>query len=370
MANRPKKKSIEKKEFNIESLKEGIGLVQDKVKDKETSWLPFSPAFHEALGIPGAPRGYVTQFRGFSDTGKSTGVYEAIVAAQKIGDFPVIIDTEGSFSWEHAKTIGMKYEEVVDEETGEIINYKGDFLFFSGLDLLNMFRNFDYSDGKEKTKSLRGIPVIEDVARIMNLILDKQDAGELNRNVVFTWDSIGSIDCFKGAMSSSSNNMWNAGALNSAFQSILNFRIPASRREGTEFINTMVCVNKVWLDSMGGAQPTVKQKGGEGFRYGSRLIVHMGGKLGSSSKKLNATSGGDIYNFGVECRIEVFKNQVNGIEKKGKICSTSHGFINPDKLNDYKKEHKDFILSKLNTDLDDFTIDKEDIGPSNEDFIS
>ena len=34
--------------------------------------------------------------------------------------------------------------------------------------------------------------------------------------------------------------------------------------------------------------PTVKHKGGEAFKFGARIIVHMGGKLGSGSvrKKL------------------------------------------------------------------------------------
>lgn len=351
-------KATKKKEFDVNSLKDKLGL-NKSVKEKELSWIPFNQAFHDALGIPGLARGYVTLFRGFSDTGKSTSIYESIAGAQKIGDLPIIIDTEGNFNWEHARNIGMVFEEVADEETGEVINYEGDFMFLSGDDLLEMYKNYDYSDGKEKSKALRGEPVIEDVSHFISDLLDLQDAGELNKNLCFLWDSIGSINSFKSVMSKANNNMWNAGALETAFKSLLNHRIPASRREGKEFTNTFGGVQKIWLDSMGMGQPTIKHKGGEGFKYGSRIIIHMGGKTTSGAQKLTATSGGETYSFGVQTRVEGAKNHVNGIEWKGKICSTPHGFVNPDKLNDYKTEHKDYILGKLNMEYGDFEIEKE-----------
>ena len=70
--------------------------------------------------------------------------------------------------------------------------------------------------------------------------------------------------------------------------------------------------------------------------------------------------------IGSEVKIEVSKNHVNGIEKFGKILSTPHGFVNPDKFEEYKKEHKDFILAKLNTELSDFTVEDEEIDVTEE----
>jgi hypothetical protein len=29
------------------------------------------------------------------------------------------------WNWEHAKQMGLEFDEIVDEETGEIINYEG-----------------------------------------------------------------------------------------------------------------------------------------------------------------------------------------------------------------------------------------------------
>lgn len=365
MATKPVKK-IEKKEFNITDLKASLGLGNQTVKEKELSWIPFNKAFHDALGIPGVPRGYTTQFRGFSDTGKSTGIYEAIVGAQKLGDLVVIFDTEGNFNWKHARSIGFEYEDVWGDET--IVDHVGDFIYYGGTDLLDAFSKFDYDKAVEGTKPLRFIPVIEDIARAMNLLLDKQASGDLDRNITFGWDSIGSISCYKSAVSNSNNNMWNAGALNRSFESILNYRIPASRRESSKFINTFVTVQKIWLQPNQVGQPTIMHKGGDGFKYGVRLIVHLGGKTTSGAKKLSAVNGGRNFQFGVETKIECFKNHVNGIELKGLICSTPHGFISPEELDQYKKDKKDFINEQLGTNFDDFTIVKEDIELSESDM--
>jgi hypothetical protein len=349
------KKTIEKKSFDLNSFKKNNGL-DITVKEKPLTWIPLSEAFHEALKIPGIARGFFTSFRGYSNTGKSTAIYEAVVGAQQIGDLPVIIETEGNWNWEHARNIGMKFEEVVDEATGEIIDYSGDFIFLNGDDLLNRYRNFDYSSGKETSKSLRGEPVIEDVARFIIELLDAQDNGDLCRDLCFLWDSVGSINGFKSVMSKSSNNQWNAGSMEAAFKSLVNHRIPSSRREGKEYINTFAVVQKIWLDN---ENKVIKHKGGEAFFYSPRVIIHFGGILTHSTVKLKATSQGSEYQFGVIAKVRCEKNQVNGIEEKGELASTPHGYWNPDKIEDYKKEYKDYILKHLTTSYDDFTIEKE-----------
>lgn len=355
MAKTAPKKQIDKKSFDLNLFKKEKGL-DITVKEKELTWIPLSDAFHEALKIPGLARGFFTSFRGFSNTGKSTAIYEAVAGAQKIGDLPVIMETEGNWSWEHARNIGVQFEEVIDESTGEVIDYTGDFIFMNGDDLMNKYKGFDYSNGKEGTKALRGAPVIEDVARFISDLLDDQDAGELPRDLCFLWDSVGSLDGFKSIMSKSSNNQWNAGSMESAFKSLVNHRLPSSRREGKPYTNTFAVVQKIWLDN---ENKVIKHKGGEAFFYSPRIIVHFGGILSHSTVKLKATSGGETYQFGIETKVRCEKNQVNGLEEQGKLASTPHGYWNPDKIEDYKKEHKDYILARLNTTLNDFIIEKE-----------
>lgn len=364
MAKKAPKKPVSKANFDLGKFKQNNGM-DITVKEKDLTWIPLSDSFHEALKIPGLARGYFTSFRGYSNTGKSTAIYEAVAGAQKIGDLPVIIETEGNWSWEHAKNIGVQFEEVVDESTGEVIDYVGDFIFMNGDDLLQRYQCFDYSNGKDGTKPLRGEPVIEDVARLMTDLLDLQQDGELPRNLCFLWDSVGSINGFKSVMSKSNNNQWNAGSMETAFKSLVNHRIPASRREGKDYINTFAVVQKIWLDN---ENKVIKHKGGEAFFYSPRVIVHFGGILSHSTVKLKATSGGETYQFGIQTKVRCEKNQVNGVEEHGKLASTPHGYWNPDKLEAYKKENKDYILERLNSDYEDFVIEKEEVGFSKEDL--
>jgi hypothetical protein len=362
MAKKPQK-TIEKKEFDLNTFKKNQGL-DFNVKDKELRWIPLSDAFHDAVKVPGIPMGYFTSFRGYSNTGKSTAMYEGIVGCQKLGVLPIIYETEGNWNWQHAKDVGIQFEEVVDQETGET-NHVGDFILLQGEDLVNLYQNYDHQHSKMMTKSLRYEPVVEDIALHMTTILDSQQDGTLPRDVCFFWDSVGSINCFKGATSKTSNNQWTAGALSNCFKSLINYRIPSSRRETSPYTATFAVVQQIWLDN---ENKVIKHKGGEAFFYSPRLIFHFGGILTHSTEKLKATLGGSEYQFGIETKIRCEKNQVNGIEQKGKIASTPHGYWNPDKINDYKDEYKEYIKEKLNTEYDDFIIEKEEINLSYEDL--
>lgn len=366
MGRGPTKKGISKKTFDLDGFKVSSGL-DGTVKEKPLEWIPFSKDFHKEVGLPGLPKGYFTLMRGYSNTGKSTGVYEAIAGCQKTGVLPVIIDTEGNFNWEYAKNVGVEFDEVIDEDTGEIMNYVGNFIFVNGDDLLQRYANVDYSNGKVGKKPLRNEPVIEDVARFITELLDEQakEDTKLGVDLCFLWDSAGSLNGFKSVKSKANNNMWNAGSMESAFKSIMNHRIPSSRREGKEFTNTLGFVQKVWLDN---DNRVIRHKGGEALFYGCRLIYHYGGIISHGTKKLKATSGGKDYQFGVETKIRAEKNQVNGIEWKGKICSTPHGYISPDNLNDYKKKHRKELLKKLNLEYGEIMIVKEDGEMGSEDL--
>lgn len=350
----PKKTTIEKMDFDLDSFLESESL-DSAPKDKDLTWVPLSKGWHDALKLPGFPRGFVSLVRGYSNTGKSTAFYEAIVGAQKIGDLPIVIETEGNWSDEHARQVGVKFKEVVDEETGEITYKPEDFILIKSKDLYNRYKNYNHQDSKMMTKPTRTEPVIEDVALFINQMLQKQEEGQLNRNLCFLWDSIGTLNCYKSATSNSGNNLWNAGAMN-VFQSIVNFKIPSSRDIESEFTNTLICVQKIWLDSMNGT--VIKHKGGEFMFFNSRIIVHIGGILTHGTTKLKATSLGHNFQYGTKAKIKCEKNHVTGIEREGEIASTPHGYVNPDELDDYKKEHRQFIHESLNVDYDavvDFT---------------
>ena len=299
-------KSAESEDFNLDAFleEEGLGTTAN---DKPTTWIPLSKGWHDSLKLPGFARGYINLIRGYTNTGKSTAFYEAIVGAIEVGDFPVVIETEGNWQWSHAEKIGVKFieEEIdaVDEETGEIVKKtikKPDgFLLIRNHDLYKRYKNYDHAQSKMTKAPTRGEPVIEDVALFISEMIEKQEEGKMPRDLCFLWDSIGTLNCYKSAISNASNNMWNAGAMG-AFQAIVNFKIPSSREIGSKYTNTMICVQKIWLDSMNGQ--VIKHKGGEFMFFNARLIVHLGGILTHGTKKLTATALGQKFQYGVETK--------------------------------------------------------------------
>ncbi len=62
------------------------------------------------LSLKDIPMGHITLLRGHSDTGKTTAMLEAAVAAQKMGVLPVFIVTEMKWNWEHAVQMGFEIQ--------------------------------------------------------------------------------------------------------------------------------------------------------------------------------------------------------------------------------------------------------------------
>ena len=197
---RGKKKSVTeavsaelKSKFNLNSFKDKKGL-KNNVKFKDQKWLPLSPAFQEITSVPGIPLGHIVLLRGHSDTGKTTALIESAVAAQKAKVLPVFIITEMKWNWEHAVQMGFEVEEVKNED-GEIEDYEGFFV---------------YADRET-------LHTIEDVAHFILDLLDEQKKGNLPYDLLFLWDSIGSVPCEMSVKSNKNNNEWNAGAMSTQF---------------------------------------------------------------------------------------------------------------------------------------------------------
>jgi hypothetical protein len=328
------RKPTTKKDFSLNDYKKKIG--GEDVPDKPLKWIPASKGLQSSTGLPGFPMGYVSLARGFSNTGKSTAVCEAIVSAQKMGILPIIIDTENNLGNERLAKMGFDWD--------------GDYILVDNDFLLQKFGKLQDKNRKEAS--------IEDMAECMFYFLDQQDAGELPYDLLFAIDSLGTLDCIKSInaqeKNTSDNNMWNAGAFEKAFKYMLNNTIPNSRKENRKYTNTVVGVQKIWIDSMGAG--VVKHKGGETFFYGSRLIYHFGGVAAHGSRIVSATSKTREVAYGIETKVSVAKNQIDGplggISMEGKIVSTPHGFILPDGTDVYKKEHLLFFRNALGTDID------------------
>ena len=311
-----------KSSFNLNNFKNKKGLASN-VKFKAQDWVPLSPAFQEVTSVPGIPLGHISLLRGHSDTGKTTALLEAAVAAQKRGILPVFIITEMKWSWEHAKMMGFDVTEIFDEETGELIDYEGQFI---------------YVDRET-------INTIEDVAAFILDLMDEQKKGNLPYDLMFLWDSIGSVPCEMSVKSNKNNNDWNAGAMSTQFGNNVNQRITLSRKESSKYTNTLVCVNKVWAAKpvvpMG--QPKLMNKGGFAMWFDATFVVTFGNIADSGTSKLKAIKDGKQVEFAKRTNLQIDKNHINGIQSRGKIVMTPHGFIldNDKDLKSYKESQKE-----------------------------
>ena len=306
--------------FSLDSFKNKKGLTS-KSKFKEQQWIPLSPAYQEVTSTPGIPMGHIVLLRGHSDTGKTTALLEAAVSAQKRGILPVFIITEMKWNWEHAIQMGLEVNEVVDEETGEIVDYNG---------------NFIYVDRES-------IHTIEDVATFILDLIDDQKKGDLPYDLLFLWDSIGSVPCEMSIKSNKNNNEWNAGAMSTQFGNNVNQRMVLSRKESSPHTNTLVCINKVWTakaeSPMG--KPKLMNKGGFAMWFDSTFVVTFGNISNAGTSKIKAIKGGKQVEFAKRVNVQIDKNHINGMTTRGKIVMTPHGFImDSDKdLKKYKDDH-------------------------------
>jgi hypothetical protein len=307
-----------KANFSLDKFKEKK-LLNTNVKFKEQRWIPFSKALQESISIPGAPMGHITLLRGHSNTGKTTAMLELAINAQKMGVLPVFIITEMKWSWEHAKQMGFQVEDVVDESTGEVLDYKGFFLYVD-----------------------RGtLGTIEDVASFIADLLDEQKKGNLPYDLCFFWDSIGSIPCKMSVEQNKNNPMWNAGAVSQQFGNFINQRFPLSRKETSPYTNSMVAVNKIWVAPAETimSQPKMKMKNGETMFLDSSIVLTFGNVTNSGTSKIKAIKNKKEVEYAVRTKVSCDKNHVTGLQTKSTVVATIHGFIGETEIEKYKKEH-------------------------------
>ena len=358
--------------------------------DKEMEWLIMPKAFQDAVKLPGFPCGYVSTICGHSNTGKSTLINHAIVAAQRQNTIPIIYDTENNFDFNYAIDMGFNAEPVYgmveeeDPETGEvkevkkIIEWTGDFFYFNSAILREMYGDIDYSTGKKGGKK-RITAVIEDMAYSIKSFLEMQENGELPYNLLFVWDSIGSICGLKSYNSKVGNNMFDAGTISVALQDIMESLIPGSRKVSSKYTNTMIVVNKVWTDSTTSpvGPPSLELKGGKSVTYRSRLILLLGGQLKASIKRLTATSKGLNYNWGILTKIKVLKNQLPSpydLTYEGEFICTGFGIIGADKeeQDEFKKTKVPLAMKRIleQNHADDVEVGNISFGETVEDGVS
>lgn len=285
---------------------------------KPDRFLDLGDAFLDATGIPGPAIGHINMFLGHSDTGKTTALVKAAVDAQKKGILPIFIITEQKWNWDHAVLMGFNKED--------------DFYLFNS--------DFEY---------------IEQITDFINDVLDAQEKGEIPHDILFLWDSVGSVPC-KMTYEGKGGKQHNASVLSDKIGMGINQRISGSRRSDKQYTNSLIIVNQPWVELPDNAygQPKIKAKGGEAIWLNSTLVFLFGNQKGAGTTKIKITRNKRDVNFASRTKISIMKNHVNGIGfADGKIMVTPHGFMKAKEpaeeklsIQEYAKENLDYI-SKL-----------------------
>jgi len=284
---------------------------------KADRFFDLGDAFLDATGIPGPAMGHINMLLGHSDTGKTTALVKAAVDAQKKNIVPVFIITEQKWNWEHAELMGF--------------DKNGDYLFNS---------DFEY---------------IEQITDYINELIAAQDKGDIPHDLLFLWDSVGSVPC-KMTFDGKGGKQHNASVLADKIGMGINQRISGSRRTDKPCTNTLIIVKQPWVELPDNpfGQPKIKAKGGEAIWLNSSLVFLFGNQKGAGTTKIKITRNKRDVNFASRTKISIMKNHVNGLGfADGKIMVTPHGFMKAKEaaeekisIQEYAKENLDYI-SKL-----------------------
>lgn len=313
--------ALKKKTFDLSEIK---GKYSTSAKYKPENFYSCGDAFYKACGIPGPIQCHVNMFLGHSNSSKTTALISAAAHAQSLGHLPVMIITERKWSWKHAVELGFKAEMNADGE------WDGDFIFND---------SFEY---------------IEQVTDFINKIINEQEKGNLPYNLLFCWDSIGSIPS-KQTYEGAGGTMHNARVFSDKIGQGLSARITKSKKEDYPYSNTMIIINQPWVSMPDNPfeQPEIKAKGGEAVWLASSLVFLFGKQKKAGINHISATKGGRKVVYATRTKVSVIKNHVNGMGyQDGKIIVTPQGYIEDTKqaLEEYKKKYSEYWNSILTGD--------------------
>ena len=334
--------AIKKTDFSAVQKKFSV-----EAKFKPDRYFDLGDAFLEACGLPGPVMGHINMLLGHTDTGKTTGLIKTAIDAQKKGILPVFIITEQKWTFDHAKLMGFECEKHVDSKTNEA-SWDGFFIFRN---------DFKY---------------IEQITDFINDMINAQIKGEVDYDLCFLWDSVGSIPC-KMTYEGKGGKQHNASVLSDKIGMGLNQRIGSSRHADEKYTNTMVICNQPWVelpDNTWG-QPKIKAKGGEAIWLNSTLVFLFGNQKGGGITKVSIEKNGRKTKIATRTKVSVMKNHLNGLGyEDGKILITAHDFMHAKdeaeekkSIAEYKKIAGEYISERMGvpiTDIDDAKIIEEE----------
>jgi recombination protein RecA len=296
------------KSFDLEAYKKKIK--QREVSYKPDSYIPVDECLQAVLGLPGLPRGHITQIYGKSDTGKTSLLFHLAAQCQANGELPIIYITEKKVDWDRAHSMGF------DKEGYAII---------------------------EESYS-----TLEEVFEDMLNKLAEQARGELPKDIVFFWDSIGntlSADEFvddKLGNRDIKATMMKAAKVIKGYLRHVGPKINETRKLEVPHNASLIFLNQAYMQPPPPGSYGVPGKlvpyGGDGIWYAASIVIQTK-RIG----KLEAQVDNIKKKFGTKSRITIEKNHMNGIEQSGDFIVTPNSIIpdEPKAIKAYKDANKD-----------------------------
>jgi hypothetical protein len=334
-------KATKKKEFDFKALQEKFSS-NDRYKDQE--WLNIGIPFQEAAGVQGIPLGGITQVLGWSNTGKTTILSLAAIAAQKRGILPVFLFTEQKFSFQHAQDMGLQCQL---ETTADGDEKWGGFMLYQ--------LGFEY---------------IEQIFDYIKELLDEQAKGEIPYDLLFLWDSVGTVPC-KMSYDGKGGTMHTARVIKERWGESIAQKIQASNKASYLYRNSAVIINQPWFrlpDNPVMGQGTMQPKGGQAIYLSANLVIRCGNQAHAGTSQINLVHKGRKVNFGIRTKVTVAKNHVHGLGyQDSSIIAVPHGFIpdNKEAIKEYKEKYSkywgDIMKIDVAAEYDDAEFAEEEI---------
>jgi len=308
------------KKFDLEAYKKKIKVRE--VQYKPDSYLLVDDCLQALLGLPGIPVGHICQIYGKSDTGKTSLLFHLAAQAQSQGKLPIVYVTEKKVDWNRAKSMGFDKDEFALIEES-------------------------YS-------------TLEEVFEDMLVKIAEQSRGELPKDIVFFWDSIGNtvskdefVEDKKGNRDIKATMMKAAKVIKNHLRHI-GPKINETRKEGVPHNATLIFINQAYMSppppGSYGIPGKLTPYGGDGIWYAASLVLQT-----KKKGKLYAVKDGMKMKFAINSAITVEKNHINGIEQSGDFVITPTSIIpNEEKaIKLYKDENKDSWGESELTEEDD-----------------
>lgn len=293
------------KKFDLEAYKKQIEVADTPLK--KDKYIVLDDCMHSVLGMPGIPLGHITQVYGLSDTGKTSLMFHTAAQAQAQGVLPVMIVTEGKVDWDRAAKMGFDKDSAIVEQ------------------------NLEY---------------LEDVFKFVDRINADVSMGELPKDVMIFWDSVGNtlsqdeVQINKDGTTERKSTMMKAAKVITDGMRTLSKRINNSRKISYPNYVGIFIINQAYTEppKFPGAMAATVPYGGKAIWYRSSLVLKT-----SKGKKLTAIKDGKRIGFGITSKISVDKNHLTDTAHSGEFVITADAIIpnEPTAIKDYKENHKE-----------------------------